>query len=282
MRQRLPSVWDTLVDELHRWSDTGRVAHLFLRDDDACAASPQLDRLLAAIGDIPLGLAVIPGELDGSLSDRLAAAPRSVHVWQHGWTHANWAIEGHSEYPEHRPVAEVEAELARGKAVLAQAFGDRSVPVFVPPWSGFHPGFLPVLGRLGFAAFSGSGARERTHEAGVAIVNGHCEPIEWTPRPMFAEDGCYLFDIVEHLVRRRQRTCDMDEPTGIIWHHRVQDDKSYGFLSRLIEIVDRHKAACWCDPLVNEARPVARRKRAALARGATWLRPFWMASRLRA
>lgn len=98
---------------------------------------------------------------------------------------------------------------------------------------------------------------------------------------MFADDGCYLFNIVEHLCRRRQRTCDLDEPTGIIWHHKDQDDKSYAFLARLIEVVDQHKAATWCYPLADGPLPVAQQKRKAFRPSAAWFGSVWKPSRLR-
>ncbi len=69
----------------------GRVP-LFWRDDDAIAASPELDRLvgLAEAHGIPLLLAAIPSGIEPSLQRRLETAP-GVRVAIHGLAHSNHA-----------------------------------------------------------------------------------------------------------------------------------------------------------------------------------------------
>ncbi len=127
--------WPDLVDELDRWGEAGRVAPLWWRDDDAVAATPQLDALLALAGEVPLALAVIPARARFELADALARRPR-VAVLQHGWRHANRAAGGRkSEYPEGRPAGVVGAEIAAGQARLKAMFGPRALPVLVPPWN---------------------------------------------------------------------------------------------------------------------------------------------------
>jgi len=67
--------WRELQDELDAWTDAGRVATLWWRDDDASGPSPALDRLLALQSHygVPLALAVIPQRLDPSLASLLQA-----------------------------------------------------------------------------------------------------------------------------------------------------------------------------------------------------------------
>src|SRR5215472_4002810 len=87
--------WPDLAEELERWGEAGREATLWWRDDDAIAASAELDRL------VPLALAVIPALADAGLAARLAAARQSeVAVLQHGWRHTDHADGGRkSEFP---------------------------------------------------------------------------------------------------------------------------------------------------------------------------------------
>src|SRR6185437_11578253 len=121
--------WFDLAEEFDRWGEAGRIAMLWWRDDDAVAATPQLDRLLLLAGTVPVALAVIP-----ALATALADAPR-VAVLQHGWQHADRAEHGKkSEYPEGRSAAVVGAEIGAGRARLKALFGPRASPVFVPPW----------------------------------------------------------------------------------------------------------------------------------------------------
>src|SRR5579863_1521918 len=108
--------WPDLVDEFDRWGEAGRVATLWWRDDDAAAATPQLDDLLHLAGAVPVALAVIPALARPELVTALPSTPQ-VSVLQHGWRHANRALHGKkSEYPEGRPAAVVGEEIAAGRA----------------------------------------------------------------------------------------------------------------------------------------------------------------------
>lgn len=70
---------DELLAELDRWSETDRRLRLWLRDDDAVAPSPALDRLagLSERFALPVLLAVIPMLAEPALAAALRAAPRS-------------------------------------------------------------------------------------------------------------------------------------------------------------------------------------------------------------
>src|SRR5579872_1275543 len=117
--------WLDLVDELDRWGDAGRVAPFWWRDDDAIAATPQLAQLLRLAEGVPLAIAVIPAFARPDLAEALLASPR-VAVLQHGWRHANCALDGRKcEYPASRSVASVAAELGAGQARLRSLFGRR-------------------------------------------------------------------------------------------------------------------------------------------------------------
>src|SRR5205085_3367391 len=117
--------WTDLTDEFDRWQAAGRVAGLWWRDDDAIAATPQLDLLLELAENVPVALAVIPGLAEPSLPAALEKKP-DIAVLQHGWRHTNHAVAGKkSEFPAHRKPSEVSADLAAGAARLRALFGSR-------------------------------------------------------------------------------------------------------------------------------------------------------------
>src|SRR4029077_5576393 len=115
--------WPDLVAELDRWGEAGLVAGLWWRDDDAVAATPELVSLLRLAGDVPLALAVIPGELDPDLPGFLQSMPQ-VAVLQHGCRHATHAAAGakKSEFPATRNAAAATAELTAGHDRLEACF----------------------------------------------------------------------------------------------------------------------------------------------------------------
>jgi len=142
--------WPDLVNELDAWVQSGRSATLWWRDDDAIAPTAELERLLSVAGQLPISLAVIPGLVEPTLADRLTNEPQ-VAVLQHGWRHidhvARQQLSGYpSEYPEQRVASEIVDELRAGRQRLDALFGDRALPVFVPPFHVFHDQFLPLLG----------------------------------------------------------------------------------------------------------------------------------------
>src|SRR2546421_209291 len=108
--------WPDFVAELDRWGETGHVASLWWRDDDAVAPTPELTALLQVAGAAPVALAVIPAEASRELASFLDNAPQ-VAVLQHGWRHTNHAAAGakRSEFPARRAEAAVVDELAEGR-----------------------------------------------------------------------------------------------------------------------------------------------------------------------
>ena len=109
--------FDRLDDELARWTDGGREATFWWRDDDAVAMTPALAPLLelARVHDVPVALAVVPASLEGTLVAAVASAPQCTIV-QHGYAHRNHAPAGAKsrELGVDRPLGIVVAELGAG------------------------------------------------------------------------------------------------------------------------------------------------------------------------
>jgi peptidoglycan/xylan/chitin deacetylase (PgdA/CDA1 family) len=244
--------WDALAAELDVWAAAGRTATLWWRDDDADAASPALERLLALQRQTgaPLALAVVPQRLDPSLA-RLLADCDGVSVLQHGYSHDNFAAPGERkiELDGSRPGPYVIADLATGQQALDALPG--WLPVLAPPWNRIAPYLIPMLPELGYRGISTLGARDRRCPvAGLACNNVHIDPIDWRgrtgPAGGFAGEEAALAALTAHLADRREGRADADEASGLMTHHRVQDPATWDFVRQLIAETTAHPAARWC------------------------------------
>jgi hypothetical protein len=237
--------WPELSQELDRWHAAGATATFWWRDDDAADDTPQLDVLLRHAGEIPLALAVVPDLASKELAAKLANRA-SIVVLQHGWRHHNHSPGGKSEYPATRPMADVSRELVEGRRVMTALFGRQAIPVFSPPWHGFDACFLPLLRQAGLTALSQKGPRPALFAAqGVLQANAHVAPIKWSIPRSFAEDEIYLEQVIDHLRGRRLQAYDASEATGLLTHHLEQNDRSYDFISRLIDVISHCPAGKW-------------------------------------
>ena len=237
--------WGDLEAELDIWQSAGRTASFWWRDDDAIAATPALERLLALTEGMPIGLAVIPGLAEAGLAERLAGIA-NVTVLQHGWRHRNHGLPGgrKSELGEYRPPVERLDELRRGHERLVSLFGPHRLDVLVPPWNQIDPDLVPRLPEIGIVGLSVAGPRRGAMAAaGVRQVNVHADLVDWTGDRGFLGEARALGLIVRHLRARFLGSVDPEEPTGILTHHLVQDAETEQFLRRFIATVRRHPAA---------------------------------------
>lgn len=248
------TIWRCLAEELNRWSDAGKTATFWWRDDDAVAPTPQLEALIECAKSIPLALAVIPQSATIGLAERLQRIT-SIVVMQHGWAHSNHATMGRNEYPSSRTEEDVSRELMEGRRILTSYFREQAIAVFVPPWHGFDDRFLPLLPQNGIMCISRKGPRVSQFAAkGLSQINVHVAPIKWTSPRSFGTEDEHLSIILDHLRGRRTGHYDCTEPTGLLTHHIVQDHESYKFIARLIDIISQHSAGKWLD--VRDVLPV--------------------------
>jgi len=238
--------WPDLVDELDRWGEAGRVAALWWRDDDATAATPQLEGLLRLAGEVPVALAVIPALARPELASALPSRS-PISVLQHGWLHRNRAGDGKkSEYPQTRPPALVGAEIAAGRARLKALFGPRALPVLVPPWNRFARELLPVLPGNGMAGLSTMASRSGGPlPAGLVAIDVHVDLVAWHGDRGFIGEAAALGGLVGHLRASRHRVAAVASPIGILTHHMIMDGATAAFLDRLIAVTADHAAARW-------------------------------------
>ena len=241
--------WADLTAELDAWRAADRTAGFWWRDDDAGALTPELEHLLAVAdrGAAPLALAVIPADTGPPLVQRLAELP-AASVIQHGFAHVDHAPKGAGswELGADRPLAIVTGDIVTGRDLLRRLFGDRFVPVMVPPWNRIDPTVTAALPNLGFRALSQFGPRPTPHAGPrLALINAHCDPIKWRGGARFTGTSSALSDVIDHLRDRRAGRVDAAEPTGLLTHHAAMDGPAWAFVEDLLAALNDHPAAAW-------------------------------------
>ncbi|MBY5518387.1 polysaccharide deacetylase family protein [Rhizobium leguminosarum] len=235
--------WDPLHRELDRWQAAGRVARLWLRDDDAVEPTPDLETLLALTGEsgVPLALAVIPGLTGEALALRLAEEA-GVAVAVHGWCHTNHAgpERKKQELGGERPAEAVLGELGEGFRLLERLHPARFIPVLVPPWNRIDAALIPALPALGFAALSVYGRAKQGDP--VPLLNTHVDIIDWHGTRGGRSEEELVAELVAEL---HDRFAGSDEPVGVLTHHLVHDTAAWDFLSALFATTGRHPAVRW-------------------------------------
>ena len=242
--------WCWLQRELDRWTEGGLTAEFWWRDDDAIEQTIQLDRLID-LGNrhaAPLALAVIPAKLKNDLSD-VVSSQSGVSVLQHGFAHINHAIAGQRklELGGSRNVDDALADLKTGLDHLQQQFPDNFHAVLVPPWNRIDPDIIAGLSDVGFIGLSTMKVRKTAQPAtGLKQTNTHLDPINWRHHQGYIGDFPAIAVLIQHLVAKRTGYRDLDEPTGLLTHHLVQNERVWRFVEGLLQFLNDHPAASWC------------------------------------
>jgi hypothetical protein len=79
--------------------------------------------------------------------------------------------------------------------------------------------------------------------SGLRLVNVHADLVDWRGDGGFIGEAAALGLVLRHLGNRRLGRADVDEPTGILTHHLVQDAATERFLSKLLALTRSHPAA---------------------------------------
>ncbi len=241
--------WRSLTYELDSWATAGQPATFWWRDDDAVDVTPALHRLRALSTEtgVPVAISVVPMHAQEALVAFVDAWP-SACVLQHGYDHDNHAPEGakKTELAAGRPLGALLADVERGREALHALFGDKALPVLVPPWNRISSALvaaLPKLGMHGLSAFKGLKVAPRP----VVEVNTHVDVINWRGR-VFVGERVALATAVDHLRARRLGSEDRTEPTGLLSHHLVMDEAAWHFVATFLAVTKAHPAARWLDP----------------------------------
>ncbi|BCB18275.1 polysaccharide deacetylase family protein [Bosea sp. ANAM02] len=242
--------WQPLALELDQWSAAGRKIDLWLRDDDAVAPSPALDRLseLAERLAAPILLAVIPLLAEPALAAALRDMPL-LRPCQHGATHRNHAPAGSkkSEFGAEREAADVDAEIAQGRRRLHDLLGDALLPIFVPPWNRIAQSHAARLGELGFAGLSCFRGYRLGPDGGPRLLNTHVDVMDWRGGRVGRPVTDILAELVVLLAQQRQDEAG-DIELGLLLHHRDHDDTAWSALSDILGAATAHPAIRSIDP----------------------------------
>lgn len=243
--------WNDLQRELDYWQAQSQTATFWWRDDDAIEDTPALQRLLTETADCGVGIAVIPADLKPCLPSAVAV---NHHAWilQHGYDHCNYAPPRvkKMELGEHRAIDVLSRQLSFGYEQLAEAFSEQFIPVLVPPWNRYTTALIPHLNRIGLTGVSAMWGRRYTYPAPhVLQVNTHVDPIAWREDRGYVGDDQALGQVIKHLIRRRIGSDVWRyEPTGLLTHHLVQDEATWGFCRQLQRFIAAHPAGRWLSP----------------------------------
>ena len=242
--------WCWLKRELDRWAEAGLTARFWWRDDDAIEKTVQLDRLISLGNryEAPLALAVIPAKLKSDLVDVVSSQP-GVSVLQHGYAHISHAEVGQRklEFGGSRNVNDAMADLKTGLDHLLQQFSGNFHAVLVPPWNRIDTEIITHLTEVGFIGLSTMKVRKSAHPAvGLKQVNTHLDPINWRHHHGYIGDFPAIAILVQHLIAKRTGYRDSDEPTGLLTHHLVQNERVWMFAEGVLQLLNDHPAATWC------------------------------------
>lgn len=227
-----------LQQKLDDLAQQGQHFTFWLRDDDAVAPTPALERLLVltASYQIPLTLAVIPQHTGAGLAERLVSE-EDVCVAVHGWSHDNHAppSEKKQELGAHRAASVVLAELKAGFDKLKSLHGAHFLPMLVPPWNRVDASLLSDLPTLGFETLSVFG-REK-NSSPIALLNTHVDVMDWHGT-RGGRDADVLFGEIA-------TSLETVAALGILTHHLVHDEAVWSFLERLFQLTRSHPACRW-------------------------------------
>jgi hypothetical protein len=228
---------------LARWHENGRIASLWLRDDDADAPSPALDSLLAMTAEhgVSVLVAIIPARADRALAERLHRE-RHVEAAVHGVAHVNHATEGEkrAELGTARPADTILAELRAAREHLTQLFPVLS-DLLVPPWNRIAPSVASRIGEAGFAGISAFGWKPVA--AGVRQLNTHVDLIDWKAQGRWRR----LDEVIVLLAGALAASRELHgfAPVGMLSHHLRRSRESDSMLDELLGGTASNPAIRW-------------------------------------
>ncbi|HEX4766099.1 MAG TPA: polysaccharide deacetylase [Lichenihabitans sp.] len=244
--------WRPVVDALERAHGAGRTIEIWLRDDDAVAATGALGRLadLCVSFSMPILLAIIPARAEQDLApwiaDHVAVTP-----CQHGFAHINHAALGAKacELGGARDIAAVIEDLRRGRDRLRSLLGSRLADVLVPPWNRIAPAVIPHLPDLGFVALSAFGPPPPAVEAMLPRLNCDLDIVDWRRHRTGREPDDVAAKLAELIEAGHGR------PIGLLTHHLAHDATAWAVLEEMLGTLRCHPAAAFVAPDIRRRSP---------------------------
>ncbi len=241
--------WDRVRDELDVWAAEERVAQFWWRDDDAQDVSVSLKRMLSIAQnfDVSVALSVIPVGAKAGLVKYLQTS-KQAQVLVHGYAHKNHAREGQTkrELGGARALNEIVEDLSKGLALARVSFGERALPVMVPPWNRITPKALEALPKLGYRGISTWKPRLKVKpHAGLTQVNAHLDVIDWRRGRRVKSETQIAGLLLRKLRWRRANPKRASEPLGLLTHHQLWSAEKETIIVQLLGITRGHRAVIW-------------------------------------
>jgi hypothetical protein len=196
--------------------------------------------LLARYG-IPAVFAVVPYKLRLYSSGQIKLLKKyGAYAAMHGICHRNNAKPGcnASEFPSGCDVEAAVSKILKHKRELEEIFGDRMLPIFVPPWNTLCGELEARLRASGFSAVSKYNRPACEH----ADDNVDVDFIDWQKRDLRGER-----DILADLIALLRN--DDIRVIGLMNHHKVVTRRGSIFFDKLFSTLARHHDnAAWIVP----------------------------------
>ncbi|MEH2544085.1 hypothetical protein V1283_000730 [Bradyrhizobium sp. AZCC 2262] len=259
-------MWDKARRELDCWAEAGLTARFWVRDDDACQASENLERLrdLAARHDIRIGLAVIPGKIAPDLCEYLGRSVLQFYPMCHGWKHINYNRRNKpAEFGPDRPISSMIVDAKSALDLFKEHFGT-SKAIFVPPFNAITPGLVRALPNIGFFGISLVPpflenkmlqlVSRLNRKAVVKLpassrgprIDVHLDVINWKTRT--AQDTKTIANqLLQQLRGRRLGLLAADTPIGLLTHHLAHDEPIWRTCDEVLRVLQSHKAVEFID-----------------------------------
>lgn len=242
-----------LLDELNKWSSTGRICKFWWRDDDLQRVTPALEMLsnLSHEFSAPVLVAVIPGNADVNLAKETADMSTLVFC-QHGFMHINHESNTSlkSEFGASRHIKDIELDLINGKNRMKELFRGRFFEVFVPPWNTISNEAIPLLKYLDYIGISLFAEMESDNKTPLTITNTHIDIANWSTAPKVK---CYptpilISQLVNRLKFQRLKFDTDTDPVGILTHHKAMHEDSFSFMRQLLTATQSYDFVKWLSP----------------------------------
>ena len=119
--------------------------------------------------------------------------------------------------------------MREGRERLEALFGERVLPVFVPPWNRMGEDAAAALPAAGYRVLSGYRARP---EGPLPRLDTHVDLVDWRGGRRFAGAETVLGALADALAARRGASDP--RPTGVLTHHMAHDAAAWEFLDALL------------------------------------------------
>lgn len=234
-------VWDSLRQALQQVETQARTIKIFFRNDDIDDDEISLRQFLEIFiyHEIPVNLAVIPAGLTKEGATLLRSYkykfPEIIEFSQHGWSHTNHEATGKKcEFGPSRKFELQYSDIANGKKIMQENFGQDMEPIFVPPWNRCNQDTYRALDDLSFSCLSKLQAGEISENYNFQEVSVTLDFFRW-------KNGAMLKPAEEIISELISQICEL-EIIGVMLHHKVMEPPALHFLEDLIRELKKSSA----------------------------------------